>query len=93
MESIAAEMESILEDLGNTRDKYILSYINRYPVISEKAHTRPFDHRWMNIAAAIIVPLGVVLYLRMWRFRMRLYKDTKQIRYLNDVMIKRIMEM
>lgn len=93
VEKIAAEMESILEDLGNTRDKYVLSYINRYPIISEKAHTRPFDHRWMNIVAAIIVPVGIVLYLRMWRFRMRLYKDTKQIRYLNDMMIKRITEM
>ena len=93
VEKIAAEMESILEDLGNTRDKYVLSYINRYPIISEKAHTRPFDHRWMNIVAAFIVPVGVVLYLRMWRFRMRLYKDTKQIRHLNDMMIKRITEM
>lgn len=93
VEKIAAEMESILEDLGNTRDKYVLSYINRYPIISEKAHTRPFDHRWMNIVAAIIVPVGIVLYLRMWRFRMRLYKDTKQIRHLNDMMIKRITEM
>lgn len=93
VEKIAAEMESILEDLGNTRDRYVLSYINRYPIISEKAHTRPFDHRWMNIVAAFIVPIGVVLYIRMWRFRMRLYKDTKQIRHLNDMMIKRIMEM
>ena len=39
------------------------------------------------------MPVGIVLYLRMWRFRMRLYKDTKQIRHLNDMMIKRITEM
>ncbi len=93
IERIAANMESILEDLGNTRDKYILSYLNRYPIVSEKAHTRPFNKKWMNVVSAIILPLGIILYMRMWRFRMRLYKDTKQIRRLNDMMIKRIQEM
>ena len=93
MERIAAYMESILDDLGNTRDKYILSYLNRYPIVSEKAHTRPFNKKWMNVVSAIILPLGIILYMRMWRFRMRLYKDTKQIRRLNDMMIKRIQEM
>lgn len=37
----------------------------------------------MNIVAAIIVPVGVFTYLRMWRFRRRLLHDLKVIRYTN----------
>lgn len=90
IEAMAPELEEVLDDLSNTRDKFVLSYINQYPIVSEKAHTRPFDRRWMNIAAAVIVPLGVILYIRMWRFRLRLYNDIKNIRRLNDLMMARI---
>ena len=38
----------------------------------------------MNVVAAIIVPVGLFLYLRMWRFRLRLMRDLKVIRQTND---------
>lgn len=90
VESIAAELEQVIEDLSNTRDRYVLSYLNQYPVMSEKAHTRPFDNKYMNIAAAILLPLGAILYIRMWRFRVRLYRDMKVIHRTNELMIDRI---
>lgn len=58
-----------------------------------KAHTRPFDRKWMNVIAAIIVPVGLFLYLRMWRFRLRLMRDLKVIRQTNDAVIARIEEL
>ena len=90
IEQMAAELEDIIEDLGNTRDRYVLSYLNQYPVVSEKAHTRPFDTPWMNKAAAVIFPLGIILYIRMCRFRLRLYKDLRQIMKTNALMTERI---
>lgn len=90
VEDIVLELETIIEDLGNTRDRYILSYLNQYPVISEKAHTRPFNRKWMNIIAALILPLGVLLYIRMCRFRLRLYRDLKQVTKTNELMVARI---
>jgi lipopolysaccharide export system permease protein len=90
VEKMAEEMESIIEDLSNTRDRYILSYINAYPIVSEKAHTRPFERKWLNIMAAVIFPLGVILYIRMCRFRLRLYRDMRQIAKTNDKIIERI---
>lgn len=90
IEQMAAELEDIIEDLGNTRDRYVLSYLNQYPVVSEKAHTRPFDTPWMNKAAAVILPLGIILYIRMCRFRLRLYKDLRQIMKTNALMTERI---
>lgn len=90
IEQMAAELEDIIEDLGNTRDRYVLSYLNQYPVVSEKAHTRPFDTPWMNKAVAVIFPVGIILYIRMCRFRLRLYKDLRQIMKTNALMTERI---
>ena len=83
IEAISDKLEKVIRDLSNTRDKQVMHLINQYPVLAVKAHTRPFDHRWMNIVAAIIVPVGIFTYLRMWRFRLRLLRDLKVIRYTN----------
>lgn len=90
IERINEELESIIEDLSNTKDKVVLHAINQYPVISTKAHTRPFERRWLNIIAAIIVPVGLTLYARMWGFRVRLYRDLKVVRQTNETLINRI---
>lgn len=90
IEQIYEELESVIEDLGNTKDRHILSALNRYPVVSVKAHTRPFERRWLNITSAIILPVGIFLYCRMWRFRLRLYRDLKVIKQTNDSIINRI---
>ena len=90
IERINEELESIIEDLSNTKDKVVLHAINQYPVISTKAHTRPFERRWLNIIVAIIVPVGLTLYVRMWGFRVRLYRDLKVVRQTNETLINRI---
>ena len=61
LDSIIADLEAIVDDLSNTRDRFILSYLNKYPIIAEKG-------------------LG----------RLRLYRELKQIRKVNDLMITRI---
>ena len=83
IEAISDKLEKVIRDLSNTRDKQVMHLINQYPVLAVKAHTRPFDRRWMNIVAAIIVPVGIFTYLRMWRFRLRLLRDLKVIRCTN----------
>lgn len=90
VERISDELEAIIEDLANTRDRVIMSEINKYPIMAVKAHTRPFERRWMNILSAIIVPVGAFFYFRMWRFRLRLYRDLKTIRQTNKKIISRI---
>ena len=90
IERISAELEEIIEDLSNTRDRFIMSYLNQYPIVSEKAHTRPFESKWMNITAVLILPVGIFLYLRMWRFRLRLLTDLRKIRMTNEKIVERI---
>ncbi len=79
IERIAGQLETVIDDLSNTRDRQVLHEINNYPILAVKAHTRPFDRRWLNVASAILVPLGLFLYCRMWRFRLRLYRDLQVI--------------
>ena len=90
IENINAELESIIEELGNTRNRVILTSLNKYPILAVKAHTRPFDRRWMNIASVFILPLGIFLYIRMWRFRLRLYRDLRTITACNNEIIAEI---
>ena len=90
IERINEELEKVIDDLTNTKNKYILHDINQYPVLSTKAHTRPFERKWLNIMAAIIIPLGMVLYFRMWRFRLRMYRDLRVVKQNNDDVINRI---
>lgn len=90
VERISDELEKVIDDLTNTRDRVILSELNNYPVLAVKAHTRPFERKWLNIVSAVIIPLGLFFYLRMWRFRIRLLRDLKQIVQTNEKVTEQI---
>ena len=90
---MSERLENVIEDLSNTKDKFVLSQLNNYPYMTVKAHTRPFERKWLNVAAAVVVPVGLFLYFRMWRFRLRLYRDLKTVKQANDALIARISEM
>lgn len=90
IERISEVLESTIEDLANTKDKILLHEMNKYPILATKAHTRPFEHKWLNIIAGVLVPVGAVLYIRMWTFRLRLYRDLRQIRQTNQAIIVRM---
>lgn len=90
VERISNELEKVIDDLTNTRDKVLLNELNSYPVLAVKAHTRPFERKWLNIVSAIIIPLGLFFYLRMWRFRIRLLRDLRQIVQTNDAVTEQI---
>ena len=93
IEDISERLEAVIEDLSNTRDKKILTLLNDYPYMAVKAHTRPFERKWLNVVSAIIVPVGLFLYLRMWRFRLRLMRDLRAVKHTNDEVVERIGEM
>ena len=92
IERISRALETAIDDLSYSRDRIILGELNRYPILMERAHTRPFSKKWMNIVAGLILPVGLFFYLRMWRFRLRLYKDLITIRQTTERLIPRIVE-
>lgn len=90
IERISERLEAVIDDLSNTRDRQILVELNSYPYLAVKAHTRPFERKWLNIAAGVFLPTGVFFYIRMWRFRLRLLRDLRDIRQANANVVSRI---
>ncbi|MBO4719059.1 MAG: LptF/LptG family permease [Prevotella sp.] len=90
IEEINEQLETTIEDLSYTTDKQILAELNNYPVVSPNAHTRPFRRKWLNIITGLVLPVGIIMYIRMIRFRLRLYKDLRTIRHTSDRIISYI---
>jgi lipopolysaccharide export system permease protein len=93
IEHINERLEATIEDLSYSRDKRIIILLNRYPVIASNAHTRPFRRKWLNVLTGIFLPTGVFFYVRMIRFRFRLYKDLQHVLRTNGKLITRIGEL
>ncbi|MBQ9571154.1 MAG: LptF/LptG family permease [Prevotella sp.] len=93
IERINTDMEHTIEDLTNTKDRMILSLLNKYPIVSVKSHTRPFEKQWLNVVAGLLIPINVFIYIRMWFFRLRLLRDLKTIKETNIEIINRIHQM
>jgi len=93
IEHLNNALETAIEDLSFSRDNRVITTLNRYPVIAVRAHTRPFERKWLNIVTGIFLPTGVFFYFRMIRYRVRLYKDLQAIIRTNKELIPRIIEL
>ena len=79
IEGISERMESLIDELSNTRSMQLLVLLNNYPIIPVRAHVRPFDIYWLNLLCGILLPIGLFFYFRIWIFRIRLEKDMVRI--------------
>ena len=93
IEHINEVLETAIEDLGYSRDRTILHELNNYPILATHAHTRPFRKKWLNIVTGLVLPLGIFFFFRMIRFRLRLYRDLREIRKTSDKIIARALEL
>lgn len=88
--SLSRKMENLITILSNSRDAAILDALNKLPIVSTHAHTRPFyNYKW-NMVLGIIFPVGIFFYFRIWRYRLRLYKDIQQIKKYSAFIAERI---
>lgn len=100
---IDARLETIVEELHNSRDTRILASLNELPVLVPDAHTRPFSHSEhnadgasdkrnarLNMAAGILFPVGLFFFFRIWRYRVRLRRDMAVIQTHSQNIIDRI---
>jgi len=78
MEQLSNRIEELVEDLANTRDMHVLDTLNRVPFIYAHAHTTPFSRQWINYVFGVLFPLGLIIWARAWRFRLRLARDLRQ---------------
>lgn len=88
--SISERMEELVQQLHNSRDTQVLNLLNQLPILSVSAHKRPFGSPRSNVAAGLLLPVGLVFYLRIWRYRIRLRRDMDTIQRLAAQLITRI---
>lgn len=89
-ERLSERLETLIEELHNTRDSVILMHLNQYPILETDAHTRPFHSARLNMATGLFFPLGLFFWLRIWRYRLRLWNDMNTIRKIDSLIIERI---
>lgn len=87
---ISNTLESLVEEMSNTRSPELLTFLNDYPILVTSAHTRPFASYGLNLVVGLVLPVGLFFYLRIWMFRLRLNKDLERIVAVNDRMIEAI---
>lgn len=88
--SLSRKMENLITILSNSRDAAILDALNKLPIVSTHAHTRPFHNYKWNMVLGIIFLVGIFFYFRIWRYRLRLYKDIQQIKKYSAFIAERI---
>jgi lipopolysaccharide export system permease protein len=93
IEQLNNVLEVAIENLSYSKNSYVLMKLNQYPVIATHAHTRPFERKWLNIVTGLCLPLGLFFYLRMIRYRLRLYHDLQVILRVNKKLIPRVLEL
>lgn len=79
IQHISDELEELVDTLSNSKDHIVLNELNNYPILSVNAHKSPSRYLWVNVLCGVMVPVGIVFYLRIWMFGRRLDKDLKTI--------------
>lgn len=81
---LSDRLETAVLALSYSRHHEVIAWLNALPVLYASAHVSPFQRKWLNVLAGVILPIGLVLWLRMWYFRLRLYKELKQIERVGE---------
>ena len=79
IKQLSDQMESLIDELSNSKDIQILNSLNNYPFLYVKAHKSVSDKLWLNILLGLILPLGIIIWANIWRYRVTLDKDLKNI--------------
>jgi len=79
VEQISLQLEQCIDTLSNSKDYAILRDLNGLPILDIHAHIAPFTNQRINRITGVFFPIGLLLLLRVLRFRQRLRHDLKAI--------------
>ena len=88
LQSINDKLENLVEEMGNSRNKKVILYLNEFPVLSISGIKTPFEKNWVNIFSIAVFPIGIIIYLRAILFRTRLDKNLAKIQVNTNKMTK-----
>jgi lipopolysaccharide export system permease protein len=72
-------IEEVINELSNSRDKVVLNMINKIPIMPVYGIEPPFKKVWFNRVVGVVLPLGLLFYLRAWFFSIYLKKHINTI--------------
>lgn len=79
VEQISNLLEQCVDTLSNSKDYAILRDLNGLPILDRHGHIAPFVNQRLNRITGGLFPIGLLLMLRVMRFRQRLRHDLKAI--------------
>lgn len=79
IKKLSNQIEVLIEELSNSKDIQVLNLLNNYPFLYIKAHKSVSDKLWLNILLGLIFPVGILIWINIWRYRVTLDKDLKVI--------------
>lgn len=70
-----AELEELVTELGNSRDRIELDMLNGFPILQIHGVQPPFARVWADRLTGILFPLGLLFELRAWLFTRKLKRQ------------------
>lgn len=86
------KLEGIIEEMGNSRNKKVIQLLNVFPILAPEGIKSPFKIKWLNILSLIIFPVGIIIYLRAVKFRLRLLKDLVTVEQNSKSVMERLIK-
>ena len=78
MTELSSELESLVTELGNSRDRVELDMLNGFPLLQSHGVQPPFEKAWADKFVGIVFPLGLLFELRAWLFTRKLKRQMQK---------------
>lgn len=85
--ALSDELERLVTELGNSRDRVELDYLNGFPLLQSHGVQPPFEKAWADKFVGVVFPLGLLFELRAWLFTRKLKRQVQKISQTADSLI------
>lgn len=85
--ALSDELERLVTELGNSRDRVELDYLNGFPLLQSHGVQPPFEKAWADKFVGVVFPLGLLFELRAWLFTRKLKRQMQKISQTADSLI------
>ncbi|MBR5335613.1 MAG: LptF/LptG family permease [Bacteroidaceae bacterium] len=89
---MSEELDALVEEMGNSKSKKVIIYLNELPIIEARAIISPFEKKWLNILSIIVFPVGTIIYIRASLYRLRLLRDLIKLEQTAKKLMERLIK-
>ena len=90
--NMSDELDALVEEMGNSKSKKVIIYLNELPIIEARAIISPFENKWLNILSIIVFPVGTIIYIRACLYRLRLLRDLIKLEQTAKKLMERLIK-